>query len=82
MIAWQERELGRHGLLLERKEVSIGHCGKSKPCERTALTICLAGAASGCAGAYPAALSLGFLALGKEQERLELRAGSRNLREV
>lgn len=28
MIVWQERELGRAGLLLERKEVSIGHWKK------------------------------------------------------
>lgn len=34
MIAWQEKEFGRHRLLLERKEVSIGHGGKSKACER------------------------------------------------
>lgn len=34
MIAWQEKGFGRHRLLLERKEVSIGHGGKSKACER------------------------------------------------
>lgn len=34
MIAWQEKGFGRHRLLLERKEVSIGHGGKSKACEQ------------------------------------------------
>lgn len=45
MIAWQEKGFGRHRLLLERKEVSIGHGGKSKACERALGLGCPAGAA-------------------------------------
>jgi len=59
-IAWQEKQAGRHGLLLERKEVATGRRGESKP-----WTICLAGAALAARG-QRAALASGFLALVKD----------------